>query len=395
MKTLFLSIAALLCASFVGAQSIDTGSLSDYDLNKPFGFGAGITGGDGGSTVNVSTLADLKSALSGTTAKVIYVDGTITFTGQVKISDVENKTIIGRDGATFANTNHSEDKSESGIITLRGCKNIIIRNITFKGAGAYDIDGSDNLELYGCSNIWVDHCDFQDGVDGNLDCNNGSDNICISWCRFRYLIDPWAGGSGGSNDHRFSNLWGGSDSKTSDEGKLNTTFYCCWWDEGCRERMPRIRFGKVHILDCLFSSSVVSYCVGGGYKSNAYIENCAFTSDKAKKAPWKKAATSGSYTDYNVTITGCVGADDKQEKSGDIEYFTPTYNYTAFEASKVETIVSSSTNGAGATLKFDTSGIQAIKATKENKATYNLSGQQVDSNYQGFVIQGGKKYIQK
>lgn len=57
MKTLLLSITALLCASFVGAQSIDTGSLSDYDLNKPFGFGAGITGGDGGSTVNVSTLA--------------------------------------------------------------------------------------------------------------------------------------------------------------------------------------------------------------------------------------------------------------------------------------------------------------------------------------------------
>lgn len=57
MKTLFLSIAALLCASFVGAQSIDTGSLSDYDLNEPFGFGAGISGGDGGTTVKVSTQA--------------------------------------------------------------------------------------------------------------------------------------------------------------------------------------------------------------------------------------------------------------------------------------------------------------------------------------------------
>lgn len=57
MKTLLLSITALLCASFVGAQSIDTGSLSDYDLNKPFGFGAGISGGDGGTTVKVSTQA--------------------------------------------------------------------------------------------------------------------------------------------------------------------------------------------------------------------------------------------------------------------------------------------------------------------------------------------------
>ncbi len=57
MKTLLLSIAALLCASFAVAQSIDTKSLSEYDLNKPFGFGAGITGGDGGTTVKVSTQA--------------------------------------------------------------------------------------------------------------------------------------------------------------------------------------------------------------------------------------------------------------------------------------------------------------------------------------------------
>jgi pectate lyase len=70
--------------------------------------------------------------------------------------------------------------------------------------------------MQACDYIWVDHCDFQDGVDGNFDANNGSDHLSITWCRFRYLIAPWAGGSGGSNDHRNTNLWGGSDSNTKD-----------------------------------------------------------------------------------------------------------------------------------------------------------------------------------
>jgi pectate lyase len=58
--------------------------------------------------------------------------------------------------------------------------------------------------------------------------------------------------------------------------------------------MPRVRFGLVHVLNCLYSSSVTNYCVGGGYKSNVYIEGCAFTSSKAKNTPWKNYATSGS-----------------------------------------------------------------------------------------------------
>ena len=67
MKTLFLSIAALLCAYAPFVESSEPNLLTqavekkfptrNATLNKPFGFGAGITGGDGGSTVNVSTQA--------------------------------------------------------------------------------------------------------------------------------------------------------------------------------------------------------------------------------------------------------------------------------------------------------------------------------------------------
>ncbi len=351
-KIIILSILSACVITMAHAQSSNT-----YDQGKPLGWAmvdGATTGGEGGDVVTVTTLSELKTQLSAfnTTKKIIYVSGTIEFSGLLEIRGVQNKTIYGLKGATLTNPTHSANKEETGIFYLRDCTNIIIRNLTFKSAGAYDIDGNDNMNLQNCKRIWVDHCDFQDGVDGNLDCNNGSDYICVTWCRFRYIIQPWAGGSGGSDDHRFTNLWGGSDkSASTDEGHLRTTFANCWWDEGCKERMPRIRFGQVHILNCLYSSSISNYCVGTGYRCNAYVEKCAFTSDKAKKTPWKNYA-SGSYTDYNITMTGCQGANDVQQRSGTIDYFIPSNIYTleGFDVSLVESVVGNETTGAGATL---------------------------------------------
>ncbi len=394
MKKYLLTFMAVVFATVTSAQTIDTDALSAYDKNAPFGWGAEVTGGEGGETVTVETFDQLfaQLATNNTTAKVIYVKGTITFSGYKEVRNVKNKTIIGLEGAVLTNPTHSEAKNETGILYMRGCENIIIRNLTFKSAGAYDIDGNDNISLIECTKIWVDHCDFQDGVDGNLDATNSSDNICVTWCRFRYLIAPWSGGSGGSNDHRYTNLWGNSDSRTEDQGKLRTTFANCWWDEGCKERMPRVRFGQVHLLNCLYSSSVANYCVGGGYRSNVYIEKCAFTSDKTKKTPWKNYATSSGKTDYNVTITDCEGASNKQDRSGSIDYFTPSSNYTydSYAANLVQSVVSNAENGAGATLKFkDASGIEGIATSAEVQRVeyYSPDGILLAAPSKGLAIQ--------
>lgn len=352
-----MSLTALLCATTAHADefpAINTTALSTHDQNAPIGFAASVTGGNGENCVTVTTFDALKSAMDGTGKKTIYVSGTLYVTGQQTIQNTSNKTIIGLPGATLSNTTlDTSDKAKSGILYLKRCTNIIVRNITFLGAGAYDYDGNDNLTVDNCQNIWIDHCDFQDGVDGNFDCKNQSDNICVSWCRFRYLKAPTAGGSGGSNDHRFTNLWGSSDKASDDEGKLNTTFVCCWWDEGCKQRMPRVRFGKVHILNCLYSSSVADYCIGAGYKSNIYVENSCFN---AQSRPWNNYATSGSYTDYNIQLTGNLGASNETSSSGAIAQFVPSYAYTAYAANDVQSVVSNSTNGAGATLTFGTGG---------------------------------------
>lgn len=342
-----------LCALMVMATETATrAQMSAYDYDSPAGWGAvdgTITGGNEENVTKVTTMSELKTALIGTYTKTIYLEGEISITGVISMENVQNKTIYGLPGSALVNSTHSDDASKSGILSFKNSKNIIIRNVTFCGAGAYDIDGNDNLNLSNCSYVWVDHCDFQDGVDGNFDCNNGSDNISVTWCRFRYLKDPWPGGSGGSDDHRFSNLWGGSDSDTSSEGKLRTTFYSCWWDEGCRERMPRIRFGQVHLLNCLYSSSVTNYCVGTGYKCNAYVEKCVFD---GVKNPWKNYATSGNYTDYNITMTGNIGAEDEQSRSGSTDYFIPSdyYQLEGYDADLVKDEVKAY---AGATLSVE------------------------------------------
>ena len=355
MKKMLFTILMLLGLTATTCQ-VKASDVSPYDFGGPVGWGTVdglITGSEDENPVTVTTLEELKTAMKGEDQATIYVKGTIEFNGIVTFNSVKNKTIYGLPGAVLTNPTHSAKVSESGIMQLKNCKNIIIRNLTFKAAGAYDIDGNDNLTLATSTYIWIDHCDFQDGVDGNLDCNNGSDNICITWCRFRYLIAPWSGGSGGANDHRYTNLWGGSDNNASKDGnKLRTTFANCWWDEGCKERMPRIRFGQVHIVNCLYSSSVANYCVGTGYRCNAYVENCAFTSAKTKGTPWKNYATKSGYTDYNITLVNNLGANDVQKRSGSIDYFIPSehYAYSAYDANLVEGVVSDETNGAGATL---------------------------------------------
>lgn len=405
MKKHLFTLLALAAATASMAQTIDVSKLTQYDKNAPIGFGANVTGGEGGTAVTVENFAQLKAQLGAfnTAAKIIYVKGTITFDGQYEMRGVKNKTIIGLEGATFENMNEdiatsADDKNaaikKTGILVVRECDNIAIRNITFKSAGACDFNANDNLYLQGSTNVWVDHCDFQDGVDGNLDICIAADNISVTWCRFRYLLPARGKGYGGSStDHRFTNLIGNGDSRSDDEGKLRTTFANCWWDDGCKERMPRVRFGQVHTLNCLYSSADANYCVGGGYKSNVYIEGCAFTSSKAKKNPWKNYATSGSYKDYNVTIKNCEGASDKQAQSGSIAYFIPAdvYTYTAYAASEVESVVS---NGAGATLKFtDETGIESLTTDSPTTSAtyYTIDGRQLSEPQHGLNVRVERK----
>lgn len=163
-----------------------------------------------------------------------------------------------------------EHYRQCGIFSLVRCENFIIRYLEFAGPGAVDISGDDLLNaLDHTRHLWVDHCSFMDGVDGNFDITTFSDLITVSWCHFCY--------SSRSYQHMNTNLIGSSDNADNNGvDALNITYAYCHWGEGCKQRMPMARFGTIHLLNCYYD------CVGCGLAVNArslselLIEGCYF-----------------------------------------------------------------------------------------------------------------------
>lgn len=340
--------------------------LSEYDLNKPIGWAmvdGSITGGEGGEEVVVTTEDEFDAAINKKNPQtserdvpmIIYLKGDIEFT-KMHTLHVKNKTILGLPGSRIFSKDRT--KKNSGILKFSSgsganSENIILRNVTIEGAGAYDVDGDDALLFQGVPRVWVDHCDLRDGVDSTFDCNHESDYISVTWTRMRYLKDPLAGGSGGASDHRFCCTWGSSDKATESIGKLNTTFANCWWDEGVMERAPRVRFGKVHVVNCYYTNVGNNYSIGYGYLCNIYAEKCWFADGVTPIKDYTDAKH--GYADYNLQMVDCHNIADKKQNVGNIEYFSPSdyYEYNGFDKELVPTIVGNEQTGAGANLMVE------------------------------------------
>lgn len=334
-KLLFI----VLCA--ITLQSV---SAVDYCASSSWGYaGTSVTGGGNATPTLVDSESKLKTAL-GKGNNVILITKDITVNDHIS-SGKSNMTIMALPGKKLIS--NQQNKDHSGILYLKG-SNLLLRNLTFEGPGAYDCDGWDNLCLDEAKNVWVDHCDFQDGCDGNFDIKGTSDNITVTWCRFRYLKKPKAGGSGGSDDHRFSNLIGsGSSDKPSDD-TYNITYGFCWWDEGCKQRMTRCRNCLLHFLNCYWNSSVADYYVGPE-NAKCYFEGCTFAGKaNSAKGIWSEYNGSTNYCKF-VNCTGNLPSN-----SGSVS--APTYAYDALSAAEAKTYVTNSSCGSGATLSVTESG---------------------------------------
>lgn len=368
MKKLFTLMIAL--ATLMPTQAEE---LSTHDANNPIGWAAvgNTKGSEDQNEVTVTTFTELKNALNSKESKrTIIISGEITMEQRLYVKN-GNLTIYGLPGAKLVNpANTKATYNKSGVLYFQDAKNVIIRNVVFSCGGAYDVGGYDCICLESCDNFWIDHCEFYDGMDGNVDIVEGSDKITFTWCKFGYKLPPVPTEPGvkvETEDHRFSNLIGNSDGMTSDNGHLGVTFSNCWWDEGCVERMPRVRFGKVHVANCLYSSSVTNYCFGVGYMSKIYAEGNVFASDAAKaniyKFPNDKAKEA-----HHFKLVNCLGSDDLDVAKGTEQHFNPSAYYTdvkVYDASLVEQEV---TKYGGATLTAD-----QLKTRGNTSAVHNVS----------------------
>lgn len=385
-RKILISSVLWVCALLCGTTAI----AGDYCATAPIGYGAGTTGGGNATPVLVSTVSDLENAMKAKAASVVIITQDLTFTTHLSIT-ATNKTLMALPGVKLTST--IQNKGNSGILYIKDSKNIILRNLTFVGPGAYDCDGWDLLCFDGVTNAWVDHCDFQDGCDGNFDNKGETDNITVTFCRFRYLKKPKSGGSGGTDDHRFSNLLGSSSKDKPSDGTYNMTWAYCWWDEGCVERMLRCRNASLHFLNCYWNSSVAHYYIGPE-NADCYVEGCCFEGSVEKKKIFYE-----NYDGTNgVKFVNCTSVNGVPSNVSDRTVQTPSYTYTARTAAEAKTLVTDATCGAGATLTVTTAGAVSSSCdstdptpdpdpepdpepdpSTDSDITYNFSDTQFDS----------------
>jgi pectate lyase len=280
-----------------------------------------MNGGGSAMARPVTTLAALNTAAAGSTPAVIYVQGVLA-PGKVVIGS--NKTIVGLCGAEV-----------HGHVDVSNVSNVIIRNLKIVGYGvgncaldpSFDAtvgcsSGDDAMTIQNNSHhIWVDHCDISDGTDGNLDTTSGSDFVTISWTKFHYTPRTDTGGSDstGASGHRFSNLIGSGDNVTTDIGKLNVTWHHDWWADNVNQRMPRTRFGQIHVFNSLYSSAGNSYCTNSGIMTHVLVENNVYTNVHNPLSPDANGdmLARGNLFQMTTGTTTSTGVG-----------FVPTYQYT-------------------------------------------------------------------
>ena len=106
----------------------------------------------------------------------------------MSLCDIKPKsglTIFSASGATIKHCNFN----------VKGCSNIIIRNLKFDEnwewdeatKGQYDKNDWDFITIGNggaVSNIWIDHCTFTKSYDGIVDTKHGCSALTFSWCKY-------------------------------------------------------------------------------------------------------------------------------------------------------------------------------------------------------------------
>ncbi|GIH24237.1 hypothetical protein Aph01nite_25470 [Acrocarpospora phusangensis] len=206
--------------------------------------GGGTTGGGTASATTVTSSSALSSAVSGTTARVVRISGTISCSGMITVGS--NKTILGNSGATIAGCG----------LNVSNAANVIIRNINFRDWN------DDAINVQYSTRVWIDHNSLSNGYDGAIDIKRASDYVTVSWNRIF--------------NHDKSMLLGHDDGNGSeDRGHLRVTYHHNWFD-GTGQRHPRVRFGNpVHVYNNYYGS-VDSYGVASTEGAGVLVEGNYF-----------------------------------------------------------------------------------------------------------------------
>ncbi|MBN2018661.1 MAG: hypothetical protein JW749_00370 [Sedimentisphaerales bacterium] len=284
----------------------------------------GTTGGEEGEVIPVDNAIALETyAEMGTTPYIIQISGTINISDTVEIR--ANKTLIGV----------GENPTLVGQLGFENDEgNIIIENLNITNPPPGVGDGDGIRLAQNIYNVLITKCSIYHCDDGCLDITNNSDFVTVSWCKFYYTSDT---------THNYANLIGASDKQDDDAANLRVTFHHNWWTTLCKERMPRVRYGQVHVYNNYYSNLMAGgYCIGVGCGSRIRVESNYFNT---VSNPWANYYTGQTdcHSDGHIGWnTGNIFYNCTQPTWATNEYdtiFTPPYSYTLDDAAVLPTIV--------------------------------------------------------
>lgn len=285
------------------------------------------------------------------------------YKSMIQLNVKSNTTIIGLD---------SSSGIIGGTISISSVRNVAIRNIILQDA--YDPfphheenDGwnsqYDGITVQGtCSGIWIDHCTFQDSLngsdstldyvtnasgekehwnpyDGQCDIKGTISSMTVSYCKFM-------------NHDKTMLLCSG----TSDTGTKNVTLAYNYF-YGCKQRLPMVGIANLHTFNNYFAIgdgtySSNDYAIGLRYSAQVVSENNCFSSwikrsykDQGIKSIFGVSAMLYSSGDTDNSSKGNV-IDDSYQTSTRSDLFTVDYSYSLKESSELETYIPANA-GAG------------------------------------------------
>jgi len=228
------------------------------------GFGRHATGGKGGKIYVVTDSSDndevnpkpgtLRHAVIQPEPLWIIFAHDMVIRLSEELIMTSNKTIDGR-GARVHIANGAG-------FTLQFISNVIIHSLRIHdikaGSGGLIRDSidhygyrsrsdGDGISIFGGTNIWIDHISMSNCQDGLIDAIEGSTAITISNCHFTH--------------HNEVMLFGASDSY-SDDSIMQITLCFNHFGQGLEQRMPRARWGFVHVLNNDYTHWLM-YAIGG------------------------------------------------------------------------------------------------------------------------------------
>jgi pectate lyase/pectin methylesterase-like acyl-CoA thioesterase len=307
MKALqHLSCIAALLACSLPALALDAA----LQTAPADGWGAGTVGGSAATPEHIYTVhnrAELLNALAnaGNLPKIIKVAGTIDMTEGTPFASTADQKVRARVRLTSNTTLIGEGPGAGFVnawIDITGVSQVIVRNLHIVApcdvGPVWDpTDGAlgnwnsayDAIGIVTATQVWIDRNTITDAPvtddtlpvengktkqchDGAIDITKGADLITVS---YNVLTQ-----------HDKTMLIGGSDSLTSDAGKLRVTIANNVFN-GVSQRVPRVRFGQVHVFNNYFVGSKTanpyphSYSIGVGKASNLLSHANVFAIDGA------------------------------------------------------------------------------------------------------------------